>query len=285
MAACRRRSALISQSWRRRPNSAWALFRLGEISRGRGDEAGAIGFFERAVALNPAPRRSEREHGVLETLQIRQRALEARNLAAAEPVFLDLLTLEPGARRSWPSSEGSRASTAAPWRRSPCTIARSPPTAATCGAISGGRKCSRLRAISKVLRKILEFVAQRDPTIGVVRDRLAALRKRQRMEREGADGVRIRHWPATAPRQGDAAANRPRLAVVAWCLAHNPVGRAMILADLAQSAHAMRDRGSRSFRPMARIFGRRCATASATLTSTGSSRRPSMRSWKARSGW
>ncbi len=83
--------------------------------------------------------------------------------------------------------------------------------------------------------RVLEAALLRDPTMSGPGERIASLRKRQQQDRERQAGVRIRKY-ASASHSSDALTHgksRPRVTVIAWDLTHNPVGRAMILADLA----------------------------------------------------
>ena len=214
-----------------RPNAAWALYRLGEIHQRRGDESAAQEFFARAAAINPALGEMSASTAFWKRFKAANELLEQKNLAGAEPVFRDLLAQDGGC---------------AP------VLAKLGRIAGELGKVEEGLdfyeraiasddnymwghigKAELLAAMGDGdgAAAILESVIERDPSIGVVKDRLAALRRKQRLDLEGADGVRIRHWPATARQRP--ADGRPRLAVVSWCLAHNPVGRAMILAEVA----------------------------------------------------
>ncbi|HWA91137.1 MAG TPA: tetratricopeptide repeat-containing glycosyltransferase family protein [Rhizomicrobium sp.] len=214
-----------------KPNSAWALYRLGEACRSRGDEDAAQDFFARAIALNPSLAETSAVNAFWRRFRAANDQLEQKNLNSAEPVFRELLAQDPNcapvlAKLGRIAGELGKAQDALDlYERA---------IAADDAYMWGHIGKAEILAASGELEdaaRILETVGARDPSIGVVKDRLAALRKKQRLDREVADGMRIRHWPATAPRQS--AGGRPRLAVVSWCLAHNPVGRAMILAEVA----------------------------------------------------
>jgi len=216
-----------------KPNSAWALYRLGEANQRRGDETAAEDFFARAIAINPALAETNASASFWKRFKSANELLEQRNLTSAEPIFLDLLARDPGcapvlAKLGRIAGELGRVQDGLDYYERAI--------AADADYVWGHiGKAEMLAASGDVegAAGILESVLRRDPSIAVVQDRLQALRKKQRLELEGADGVRIRHWPANAPSNAHASEGRPRLAVVAWCLAHNPVGRAMILAEVA----------------------------------------------------
>lgn len=214
-----------------RPNAAWALYRLGEIHQRRGDDSAAQDFFARATAINPALAETSASTTFWKRFKAANDLLEQKSLADAEPVFRDLLAQDPNCapvltKLGRIAGELGKVSDALDFYER---------AIAADGNYLWGHigKAEMLAAGGETEEAagILEAVTVRDPSIGIVKDRLAALRKKQRLDLEGADGVRIRHWPASAARQG--ASGRPRLAVVSWCLAHNPVGRAMILAEVA----------------------------------------------------
>jgi glycosyltransferase involved in cell wall biosynthesis len=216
-----------------RPNSAWALYRLSEINQRRANESAAKDFFARAIALNPALGEVNARAEFWKCFKSANELLEQRNLASAEPMFRDLLERD----------------------------ANCAPVLAKLGRIAGelGRVHESLELYERAIAtdnhymwghigkaemlgvsgdiegaaSILEFVTHADPSIAVVQDRLQALRKKQRHEKEGADAISIRHWAAEASRPAETAPNRPHMAVVTWCLAHNPAGRAMVLAEVA----------------------------------------------------
>lgn len=214
-----------------KPNSAWALYRLGEANQRRGDESAAQDFFARAIALNPGLAETGGNSEFWKRFKAANELLEHKNLASAEPIFRDLLALDPHcapvlAKLGRIAGELGRVADGLDFYERAI--------AADADYMWGHIGKAEMLSASGDLEGaagILETVSHRDPSIAVVRDRLAALRKKQRLELEGEGGVRIRHWPANAPRR--AADGHPRLAVVSWCLAHNPVGRAMILAEVA----------------------------------------------------
>ncbi|MBP0447009.1 glycosyltransferase [Roseomonas sp. SSH11] len=59
----------------------------------------------------------------------------------------------------------------------------------------------------------------------LIRERLGELRRRQAVQSVPA----LQHWPATHPRTMP---EGPRIGVISWDLAHNPLGRAWVLAEL-----------------------------------------------------
>lgn len=70
-----------------------------------------------------------------------------------------------------------------------------------------------------------------DPTIDVLVRRIEAMERKAAWQAEARDGPQIRTWPASGDR--GAAPAGPRVRVVSWDLAHNPLGRAWVLAELA----------------------------------------------------
>jgi tetratricopeptide (TPR) repeat protein len=81
----------------------------------------------------------------------------------------------------------------------------------------------------------LSSALERFPNMVNIRKRLDELKRKQRLLAQRASGVQILNWPS------DVVAKLPRLeradhsvAIVSWDLAHNPVGRALVLAELAQ---------------------------------------------------
>ena len=84
--------------------------------------------------------------------------------------------------------------------------------------------------------KALETALELDSSMSFARDRLQGLVKKRRIETERVLGVQIRHWPAELrDKVTDAGkSSRPRVAIVAWDLTHNPVGRALTLAEVAR---------------------------------------------------
>ncbi len=213
-----------------KPNSAWAIYRLGEAKQRAGDLKGADALFERALALNPSLAEGHAASAFWQRFKFANDLLEQRNQIAAERIFRELLAQDVD-----------------------CA-----PVLAKLGRIEGehGRIQEALALYDRAIRadgsyvwghvgraemldamgdlegaaQVLQGVLEREPNMTLAQDRLRVLRQRQRME---TDGVSLRHWPATAPA---AQLNEgPRIAVIGWCLAHNPVGRAMILADLAKS--------------------------------------------------
>ncbi len=213
-----------------KPDSAWALYRLGEARQRNGDGEGADALFERAIALNPALAQGHASTTFWRRFKFANELLEQRNLIGAERIFRDLLALDADcapvlAKLGRIEGEHGRIQEA---------LACYERAIAADGDYVWGPigKAEMLDAAGDLegAANILEAVLQRDPSMNLAQDRLQALRRRQRMN---AQGVRIRHWPANVPR--DTAVHGPRVAVVSWCLAHNPVGRAMILADVTKT--------------------------------------------------
>jgi len=214
---------------KKRPNAPWALFRVGKIKEQRGESEAAAQYIARAVALNPDLGKNDKS-GFWKRFRAASDLLDSRNFAAAEPVFLDLLADKPQsapvlAKLGRIVGEVGRTTEALSYY----DRAIAADATHVWGHIGRAEILAATGAVDEAAT-ILETVAARDPSLTVVKDRLAALRRNQRIDTEGAEGVRIRCWPATAVWP---VPDGPRVTVVAWCLAHNPVGRAMVLADLA----------------------------------------------------
>ena len=213
-----------------KPNSAWALYRLGELKQRAGDQSGASAFFERALALNPSLAQTHASSSFWQRFKFANDLLEQRNQIAAERIFRELLAQDIDcapvlAKLGRIEGEHGRIQEAlAFYDRAICADG-----AYVWGHIGRAEMLDAMGDLDAAAR-VLQGVLERDPDMSLARDRLRALNQRRRVEHEG---VSLRHWPASAPRAE--AACGPRVAVVGWCLAHNPVGRAMILADLAKS--------------------------------------------------
>lgn len=80
----------------------------------------------------------------------------------------------------------------------------------------------------------LERVRGDDPPRDVVERRMEAIRNEAREKERGEEPPEIIAWPPTRAAAA-VADDRPRVTVVSWDLAHNPVGRAWVLAELAAS--------------------------------------------------
>ena len=81
----------------------------------------------------------------------------------------------------------------------------------------------------------LERALAVDASLNFALERIQSIRKKLHLEIERIKGVQIRHWPANLPRSAvhDAKNPRTQLTIVAWDLTHNPVGRALALAEMA----------------------------------------------------
>jgi glycosyltransferase involved in cell wall biosynthesis len=213
-----------------KPNSAWALYRLGELKKRAGDLKAADEMMGRALALNPSLAQSGTNAPFWQRFKFANDLLEQRNQIAAERIFRELLAQDIDcapvlAKLGRIEGEHGRIQEAlAFYDRAICSDG-----SYVWGHIGRAEMLDAAGDLDAAMR-VLQCVLERDPGMALAQDRLRALRQRRRVEMEG---VALRHWPATARRDG--AADGPRVAVVGWCLAHNPVGRAMILADLAKS--------------------------------------------------
>ena len=213
-----------------KPNSAWALYRLGEAKQRAGDHKAADGLFERALALNPSLGKGHATSGFWQRFKFANDLLEQRNQIAAERIFRELLAQDIDcapvlAKLGRIEGEHGRTQEAlAFYDRAICADG-----SYVWGHIGRAEMLDAAGDLEGAAR-VLQCVLEREPAMSLAQDRLRALRQRQRVE---VEGVSLRHWPATARRE--AAVEGPRVAVIGWCLAHNPVGRAMILADLAKS--------------------------------------------------
>ena len=85
----------------------------------------------------------------------------------------------------------------------------------------------------------LEVAIALDGSLGFAQERRQSIRKKRQLEIERIKGVQIRHWPADqrVKAEHDHKPSRPRVAIIAWDLSHNPVGRALALAEVG-SCHA-----------------------------------------------
>ncbi len=81
----------------------------------------------------------------------------------------------------------------------------------------------------------LEFAVALDGSLGFAHERIQSIRGKRRLEIERIKGVQIKRWAANVRPDPDpgAKSSRPVVAVVAWDLTHNPVGRALALAEVA----------------------------------------------------
>jgi tetratricopeptide (TPR) repeat protein len=82
----------------------------------------------------------------------------------------------------------------------------------------------------------LEVAFALDESLNFALERIPSIRRKQQLETERVKGVQILRWSAEKPKQPDHGQqdSRPRVAIVAWDLAHNPAGRALTLAEVAQ---------------------------------------------------
>ncbi|MBV8978141.1 MAG: glycosyltransferase [Alphaproteobacteria bacterium] len=221
---------------KKKPKAAWAFYRLGEIYENRGDETSAEGFFGQALALDPALAVVRDKAIFWKRFKFADSLLEARNLAASEPIFGDLLAINPKCapvlvKLGSIAAEYGHLETALGYYERAIESDPEDP-----GGYVG--KAEVLDALDETDGAIvvLEYVQALPKAPSVVKDRLERLYRKQRLLGEGAEGVRIRHWPANVPAAAFKEKGNPHVAVISWSLAHNPVGRAMVLADVASAA-------------------------------------------------
>jgi glycosyltransferase involved in cell wall biosynthesis len=219
---------------RKKPGAAWALYRLGEIYESRGDQTLSAGYFGQAIALDPALRQMRDKALYWKRFKIAADLLDGRNLADAEPILLELFAINPDSAPvltklgSIAVEYGHMEKALAHYERA---IAVEP--GYPWGPIGKAEVLDILGETGEAVR-LLESILARPEAPPVVEDRLQRLRRKQRLL--DGESARIRHWPAhtgVVSGSGDAP---QRVAVVSWSLAHNPVGRAMVLAEVAAEA-------------------------------------------------
>ena len=220
---------------RKKPEAAWALYRLGEICESRGDHASSATYFEQALVLDPALSKLRDKAVFWKRFRTATDLLDARNLADAEPIFLELFAINPDSAPvltklgSIAVEYGHMEKALAHYERAIAVDPGDP------WGLIGKAEVLDILGQTREAVLLLESVQARPQPPPVVEDRLQRLRRKQRLLEDG-ENARIRHWPANtsvAARREDAA---QRVAVVSWCLAHNPVGRAMVLAEVASAA-------------------------------------------------
>jgi glycosyltransferase involved in cell wall biosynthesis len=215
------------------PKAAWALYRLGEIYESLDEESSSETFFARALALDPTLIQSRENANFWKRFKTANELLEARSFASAEPIFTDLLSRKPESapvltKLGRIASEYGRIESALSYYERAIAMDSSYPW----GHIGKAEVLDVLGQTTEAIA-VLEFVSKQPDSPRVVASRLLALRRKERLSDENASGPHIRHWPANSPTPERAG---PRVAVVSWCLAHNPVGRAMVLAEVAAAA-------------------------------------------------
>src|SRR6185503_15645324 len=80
---------------RKKPGAAWALYRLGEIYESRGDQTSSAAYFGQAMALDPALSKMRDKAIFWKRFKTASDLLDARNLASAESIFLELFAINP----------------------------------------------------------------------------------------------------------------------------------------------------------------------------------------------
>ena len=79
----------------KKPGAAWAIYRLAEIYEFRGDHTLSATYFEQATALDPALRKMRDKATFWKRFKTATDLFDARNLAGAEPIFLELFAINP----------------------------------------------------------------------------------------------------------------------------------------------------------------------------------------------
>jgi tetratricopeptide (TPR) repeat protein len=238
------------------PKLPWGHMGLARIAEEAGDLEGALNHYKRSLELSPdltwladriaaltnglanaqrLARSKEERAEFLRRFDEANRLVVNHQLEEAEAIYRNLLAREPNS---------------AP------LLCKLGGIAAELGRVAEARTCYD-RAIAANpnfpwahvgLSEILEAVGEFDAAIGALevamaldgslsfaQERLQSIRRKRRLEIELVKGIQIRHWPADLRREadGDPKSPRPRVAIVAWDLTHNPVGRALALAEVA----------------------------------------------------
>jgi glycosyltransferase involved in cell wall biosynthesis len=238
------------------PEMSRALIGLARISEKLGDLQNALALFQRAHAAAPdVPWLGDRIHRIAQELAGGGRSagattaqprfkhrfdfandlLDKRNLADAEKIFRELLNEDQDSaillcKLGRIAGELGRADEAMSYLDR--AIAANPDY-----LFSYNRQSEILEAAGDIdaAVRVLETALQRNPAMAGTRDRIQSLRRKQELERERLRGVQVRQLSiaANSPARPAGGSPRTRVNVIAWDLTHNPVGRAMILADLA----------------------------------------------------
>ncbi len=239
------------------PNVPWGYVGLGRIAEEAGDLETSLNQYQRAIELSPGLpwiveriatltkglSNARRLNNTREALDAFRRRFEHANdllanhqLVEAEAIYRELLSRDPNS---------------AP------LLCKLGGIAIEAGRVDEARTCyDRAIAINREFSwghvglseildatgdydgaiKALQTALELDSSLSFAQDRLQSLFKKQRLETERLLGVQIRHWPAEQrdERAGTGDSTRPRVAIVAWDLAHNPVGRALTLAEVAR---------------------------------------------------
>ncbi|MGD0143900.1 MAG: tetratricopeptide repeat protein [Rhizomicrobium sp.] len=236
----------------------WGYAGLGRIAEKSGDLEAALNHSKRALELSPGSRWLSDRIGALtarlsktrpskdspETQAAFRRRFEQANdllanhqLAEAEAIYRELLDREPNSapllcKLGEIEAESGRVADAKACYDRAIAINRDFPW-----AYIGQSEILEATGDLDAAIHALRIVTKLDSSLSFVEERIQALRRKQRLETERlTGGVRIRHWPAD-PRLETAVAGKtplPRVAIVAWDLAHNPVGRALTLAEIAR---------------------------------------------------
>lgn len=219
---------------RKKPGAAWALYRLGEIYETRGDQTSSASYFGQAIALDPALGKVRDKTIFWKRFKTASDLLDARNLAGAEPIFLALFAINPDSapvltKLGAIAVEYGHMEKALAYYERAIAIEPGYPW----GPIGKAEVLDILGETGEAVR-LLESVQARSDAPPVVEDRLQRLRRKQRLL--DGESARIRHWPANTGAAAEGRDAAQRVAVVSWCLAHNPVGRAMVLAEIAAAA-------------------------------------------------
>jgi len=241
-------------------NLPWGHTGLARVAEQTGDPDAALHHYKRALELSPdltwvsdrigtlanglsnarqQARLKEAQAEFLRRFEQANQLLVNCQLAEAETIYRDLLVRDPNS---------------AP------LLCKLGGIAAELGRIAEARACyDRAIAVnrnfpwahvgmSEILEASGEFeaaldalriVSELDSSLIFVQERILSIRKKRQLENERVKGVQIRHWPADLHNETDQnhESSRPRVAIVAWDLSHNPAGRAFALAEIA-SHHA-----------------------------------------------
>lgn len=230
------------------PASPWPLVGLGRIAEARGAREEAIAHFSRVLALNPdlaaiaarLDRLRATDAGIAgrtDEFAARFRhandLLERRRFGDAEAIYRELLQLKgtsPSLMCKLATLLIERGRLDEAMDLYERAIAADPRFV---WSYLGRAELHEARNQKFEALRALETARQLEPGLPAIARRLRDLRRRM-AEESTPGGPPIIVWPATAtvdPPAADTA--RRRVAIVAWDLTHNPVGRAWVLAELA----------------------------------------------------